>query len=345
VREPLDCVSQPYWDSPRQAKSNVFVGLDPLLADDVLHAQMAMWAFWYRPLSDAEHGLLADENPSSIAGPLPLLMFPPIEAGRPMLDFTPREFLLQPQTSVRGVSTFTLCLNSDVAGAVMAPTCQSWTSGQPVGQLTYKIFNPLSNPNPSGDVRFWWTSSFVGTNLPGSTTEAYWLSLFVLPGEMLFARTIPFSQLTSTTQTWTMNFSSTPEPLPTLWKWMPGSNTTGGGYAYLNMQGEWAMRTRCCGPGAGPGRCYCTAPLSSRVIHFLFFSISSFVSQSHLSFLVACLLLSIFQLGLQQVQGSIASICFCPRTSWPSAPLRQPCRPPFSAAVANSASPGPCGST
>jgi len=105
---------------------------------------------------------------------------------------TPREFLLQPQTSLRGVSTFTLCLNADVAGAVMAPACQSWSSGQPVRQLTYKIFNPPSNPNLNGNVHFWWSSSFAGTNLPGTTTESYWHSLFVLPGDMIFARSVPF---------------------------------------------------------------------------------------------------------------------------------------------------------
>jgi hypothetical protein len=236
VREPLECTAQPYWDSPRQAKSNIYVGMDPLSPDDVLHAQMAMWAFWYRPLGDDEHRLLADENPSAIAGPLPLLIFPAPEPGRPMLDYTPREFLLQPQTSLRGTSTFTLCLNSDVTGAVLAPACQSWSSGQPVNRLSFKIFNPTTNINPNGNVRFWWTSEFVGTNLPGTTTQAYWLSLFVLPGQMLFARTIPYSQLTATTQTWWTSFANGAPPAPATWYFVPGP--TGRGYAYLNMLGQ-----------------------------------------------------------------------------------------------------------
>lgn len=223
------CTGQPYWDSPIVPKTNIYVGLDAVSADDTMHASLAMWCFWYRPLTPAEHVILANEDPSSVAGPLPLIVFPPPETGVPLLDYTPRVLSVVPQTSLRGTSTFTVCLTGSYPGGV-SPACLSWSSGVAPTPQTFSLTNPPGNTG--GAIQFTWSSSFVGTGMPGGYSNAYWQSLFVLPSSLSFTRTPPRSQIDATTIQWAANFG--PQPTGQRWEWKQGA-AAGTGYAFFNF--------------------------------------------------------------------------------------------------------------
>jgi hypothetical protein len=196
------CVLSPYWgDLPYENKGNLYIGYDPISNDpDVLHAYLALWTFWYFPLDSSEHAALAAELPLSISGPLEVTVTPPLEEGTPLLDSTPLVLSVVPQSSVKGTnSTFTMCLRSDPPGGA-APACLTWTSTSALIPQTITLTNPQK-----GNIRFWWESSFTGTNLPGGLSEEYYNSLFTLPRNMSFANTVAFEQMSGTTHTGMLN--------------------------------------------------------------------------------------------------------------------------------------------
>jgi len=185
-------VCSPYWgDLPLENKGNMYIGYDPISNDpDVLHAYLALWTFWYFPLDSIEQAALAAELPLSISGPLQVTVTPPLEDGAPLLDATPLVLSVVPQSSVKGPnSTFTMCLRSDPSGGA-SPACLTWTSTSALTPKTVTLTNPQK-----GNIAFWWESSFTGTDLPGGLSQEYYKSLFTLPRNMSFAKTVPFEQL------------------------------------------------------------------------------------------------------------------------------------------------------
>ncbi len=224
--------SMPYWDSPVNAKSNIYVGLDAIDDTAVTVADLALWGFWYEPLAAADHATLWNEPPTAIAGPQPVSIFPPIEAGTPLLGMTPRVLQLVPQTSMRGNSTFTLCLTSIPAGAgAVSPPCLSWSSGM------LMLSQSMSITNPGGsNVRFTFSSTFSGVNMPTpGNNNSYWNSLFLLPPDLLFAQTVPYEQITNTTRVWHMPFGPAPATLPSNWGLYVRGSTPSTGFGFLSM--------------------------------------------------------------------------------------------------------------
>jgi hypothetical protein len=224
----------PYWGTPTENKANVYIGYDPLVnTADVLHAQLALWSFFYYPLSSAQHAMIAAEVPLAISGALQIVVTPPPEPGTPLLDTTARVYSILPQTAVRGTSTFTMCLRSSQNNLGASPACLSWSSSAALVAKTISLTNPQKGP-----INFWWESTFTGTGLPGNNTLEYWRSLFVLPANMSFHSSPPYSQLWNTTGAWQMDFtSSTVLPTPTgavvPWLRMPGG-LPGTGIAFVN---------------------------------------------------------------------------------------------------------------
>jgi hypothetical protein len=224
----------PYWGNTEESKANIYIGLDPLVATtDVLKAQLAMWSFFYYPLTAAQHAAIAAELPLAISGPLQIVVTPPLESGTPLLDTTPRVYSILPQTAVRGTSTFTMCLRSSQNNLGASPACLSWTSSSALEAKTISLTNAQKGP-----IRFWWESTFVGTNLPGNHTLEYWRSLFVLPPNMTFNSDVPYAQLWNTTGAWATDFTSStvlPTPTATVVPWLRmGGGLPGTGIAYLN---------------------------------------------------------------------------------------------------------------
>ena len=228
------CANMPYWDSTEETKANVFVGFDSMLGFDVLHAQLALWSFFYYPLSADQHAMMAAEMPLSIAGPLPITIDPPPETGVPLLYLAPRTYTLFPLSGLRGTSNLTLCLRSLPAGGA-TPACVVWSSATELAPATFSLLNP-TGANP---IQFWWESTFNGTNLPGNWTNDEWAQMFVLPPSMTFARDVPAQQIVDTTLGWSVDFSGVPPPPTVSWTYFPGAvNNTG--YIYLNcFRSRW----------------------------------------------------------------------------------------------------------
>jgi hypothetical protein len=96
------CSNMIYWNSPAVTKSIVYIGFDSGTgAAAVLQATLAQWSFWYGPLQAADHLALYSNPPVSIAGPLPVTLFPPPEAGVPLLALTPRVYTILPISGIR----------------------------------------------------------------------------------------------------------------------------------------------------------------------------------------------------------------------------------------------------
>lgn len=215
-------------DTPTMPKANVYIGYDAVQDQDIFHARLAMWAFWYRPLTAAEHAIVAAEEPLSIAGPQNMAVFPAHEAGTPLLGNNPKTISVVPMSAIRGDSSFTLCLNSVPAGGA-SPNCFTWFSGQLLQAAVFSMTNP-----GAGAVSFTWSASFSGTNLPAGTDNAYWLGMFILPPPMNFDRQAPWSQIDNTLSMWKTNIGARPATAPDTWLYNPGAIASAG-IIYMNM--------------------------------------------------------------------------------------------------------------
>jgi hypothetical protein len=152
------------------------------------------------------------------------------------LDSTPFILSVVPQTSLRGTSTFTVCLTGDYPGSV-SPACLTWSSGVAPTPQTFSLINPPGNTG--GNIGFTWSKSFAGSGMPGGQPDSYWVSLFVLPADLVFTRSPPRSQIDSTTIQWAMTFGPAP-PAPNF-RWNQGA-APGTGYGFFDFFLDWRHR-------------------------------------------------------------------------------------------------------
>ena len=275
--------SMPYWFALSQAKPTMYIGYDPVLNSGTLHAQVALWAFFYAPLNSSSIALLVNEPPLAISGPLRLQTRPAINPAVPLLVTTQSLSMsvLPPEYLPGSSSTLQLCLVSVPAGAG-SPACVSWSSA--TSPLTSRSF-VLSNPQLT-DVLFTFNVSFTaGGTLPAGTDQAYWQATILPPSNFSFTTTASYAALSSSLA-YEVNFTSSvamPAPTPAL---VPFTRHAGGvngtyiafldhfhGNNFIDLQANAAL----VGNGLPPGD---LRPLLQGFTYTMFVNTSSVVADT-----------------------------------------------------------------